>query len=41
MSLYHVSVAQYYDVLNNNKSLKLHMLEVTEFRSDFQSVKHK
>ncbi len=42
MSLYHVNVPQYYDVLNNKKKqLKFHMLEVTEFSSDFKSVSHK
>ncbi len=41
MSLYHVNVPQYDDVLNNKKDLKFHMLEVTEFSSDFQSVRHK
>ncbi len=40
MPLYHVNVPQY-DVLNYNKYLKFHMLEVTEVRSDFQSVRHK
>ncbi len=37
MPLYHPNVPQYDDVLNNKKkNLKCHMLEVTEFRSDFQ-----
>ncbi len=35
------NVPQYDNVLNNKKYLKFHMLEVTEFSSDFQSVKHK
>ncbi len=44
MPLHHVNVpqyAQYDDVLNNKKYLKFHMLEVTEFSNDFQSVRHK
>ncbi len=41
MSLYHVNVPQYDDVLNNKKYLKFHMLEVTLISSDFQSVRHK
>ncbi len=41
MPLYHVNVLQYDDVLNNKKYFKFHMLEVTEFNSDFQSVRHK
>ncbi len=41
MPLYHIYVPQYDDVLNNNKYLKFHMLEVTEFSSDFQSVRDK
>ncbi len=41
MPLYHANIPQYDDVLNNKKYLKCHMLEVTEFRSDFQSVRHK
>ncbi len=41
MPLYHVNVPQYDDVFDNKKCLKFHMLEVTEFRSDFQSVRHK
>ncbi len=41
MPLYHVNVPQYDDVLNNKTYLKFHMLEVTEFSSDFQSVRHK
>ncbi len=41
MPLYHVNVPQYDDVFNNKKYLKFHMLEVNEFSSDFQSVKHK
>ncbi len=41
MPLDHVNVPQYDDVLNNKKYLKFHMLEVTEFSSDFQSVRHK
>ncbi len=34
MSLYHVNVPQYDDVLIK-KYLKFHKLEVTEFRGDF------
>ncbi len=30
-----------FNVPNNKQYLKFHMLEVTEFRSDFQSVRHK
>ncbi len=41
MPLYHVNVPQYDGVLNNKKYLKFHMLEVTEFSIDFQSVRHK
>ncbi len=41
MPLYHVNIQQYDDVFNNKKYLKFHMLEVTEFSSDFQSVIHK
>ncbi len=41
MPLYHVNVLQYDDVLNNKNYLKFHMLKVTEFSSDFQSVRHK
>ncbi len=41
MPLYYISVPQYDDVLNNKIYLKFHMLEVTEFRSDLQSVTHK
>ncbi len=41
MLLYHVNVPQYDDVLNSKKYLKFHMLEVTEFSSDFLSVRHK
>ncbi len=41
MPLYHINVSQYDDVLNNKKYLKFHMLEVTEFSSHLQSVKHK
>ncbi len=37
--LYHVKVPQHNDVLTNKKIF--HMLEVTEFSSDFQSVRHK
>ncbi len=39
MPLYHVNVPQYDDVPNNKKYFKFHMLEVTEFRSDFQSIR--
>ncbi len=41
MPLFHVNVPQYDDVLNNKTYLKFHMFEVTEFRNDFQSVRHK
>ncbi len=41
MPLYHVNVPLYDDVLNNENVLKFHMKEVTEFRSYFESVRHK
>ncbi len=41
MPLYHLNVPHSDDVPNNKKYLKLHILEVTEFSSDFQSVRHK
>ncbi len=41
MSLYHANVLQYDDVLNSKTYLKFHMLHVTEFKNDFQSVRHK
>ncbi len=41
MTLYHVNVSQYDDVLNNNFVFKFHMLEVIEFRIGFQSVRYK
>ncbi len=41
MPLYYINVPQYDDVFKNKKYLKFHMLEVTEFSGDFQSVEHK
>ncbi len=43
MPLYYINVSQYDDVLNNKKYLQFYLLaiEVTEYSSDFQSVKHK
>ncbi len=41
MPLYHVNVPQYDDVLNNKTYLEFHTLEVIEFNSDYQSVRHK
>ncbi len=41
MLLYHVNLPKDYDVLNNKKYLKFHILEVSEFSSYFQSVRHK
>ncbi len=41
MPLYHVNVPQYDNVLNNRRNvLKFHMLQVIEFRCDFQLVRH-
>ncbi len=41
MTLYHVNVPQYDDVLNNkSKSLTCHKFQVTEHRSDFQSLRY-
>ncbi len=40
MPLYHANVLQYDDVLNNKTYLEFHLLEVTEFSSDFQSARH-
>ncbi len=41
MQVYHVNVPQYDDASIITKYLKLLMLEVTEFRSDFPSVRQK
>ncbi len=41
MPLYYVNVPQYDDVLNNKTYLQFEVLEVTEFRNDFQSVSYK
>ncbi len=41
MLLDYVNVPQYDDVLNNKIYLKFDILEVTEFSSDFPSVRHK
>ncbi len=36
-----INVSQYDDVLNSKNYLKFHMLEVTEFSSDFKSIRQK